>query len=58
MRLLPDTHLLLWAVGRVARLPAAARELMADPGNKLFFSAASIWAIALERSLGRHSTAG
>jgi PIN domain nuclease of toxin-antitoxin system len=53
MRLLPDTHLLLWAVGRVARLPPAARDLMADPGNKLFFSAVSIWEIAIKRSLGR-----
>ncbi len=53
MRLLPDTHLLLWAVGRVARLPPTARDLMADPGNKLFFSAASIWEIAVKRSLGR-----
>jgi len=53
MKLLPDTHLLLWAVGRVARLPGSARDLMADPGNSLFFSAASIWEIAIERSLGR-----
>lgn len=53
MKLLLDTHLLLWAAGRVTRLPSAAQALMSDPSNSLIFSAASMWEIAIKRSLGR-----
>lgn len=53
MKLLLDTHLLLWAAGTPRRLPAAARKLLDDPGNELLFSAASLWEIAIKRSLGR-----
>jgi PIN domain nuclease of toxin-antitoxin system len=53
MKLLLDTHLLLWAAGRPNRLPAAARKLIDAPSNELFFSAASIWEVAIKRGLGR-----
>jgi PIN domain nuclease of toxin-antitoxin system len=53
VRLLIDTHLLLWAAGRSARLPPRARSLIADPGNELLFSAASLWEIAIKAGLGR-----
>jgi PIN domain nuclease of toxin-antitoxin system len=53
MKLLLDTHLLLWAAGEPRRLSAAARALIADPANELIFSAASLWEIALKRQLGR-----
>lgn len=53
MKLLLDTHLLLWAAGRVARLPEAAKALIGDSHNTLVFSAASMWEIAIKRSLGR-----
>ena len=53
MRLLLDTHLLLWAAGQPERLPAAAKELLDDLQNELFFSAASLWEITVKRSLGR-----
>ena len=53
MRLLLDTHLLLWAAGSVARLSVAARELIDDPKNELLFSAASLWEIAIKQSLRR-----
>lgn len=53
MKLLLDTHLLLWAAGQPKRLPAAARKLLADADNELLFSAASLWEIAIKRSLGR-----
>lgn len=53
MKLLLDTHLLLWAAGAPRRLPATARKLLDDPGNELLFSAASVWEIAIKRSLGR-----
>lgn len=53
MNLLIDTHLILWAAGSPERLSPAARELMANPGNELVFSAASLWEIAIKRGLGR-----
>ena len=53
MKLLLDTHLLLWAAGSPERLPLAARPLLEDPENQLLFSAASLWEIAIKRSLGR-----
>ena len=53
MKLLLDTHLLLWAAGRPERLPAAARRLISDVENELLFSAASLWEIAIKRGLGR-----
>ena len=53
MRLLLDTHLLLWAAGSAARLSVAARELIDDPKNELLFSAASLWEIAIKRALRR-----
>ena len=40
MKLLLDTHLLLWAAGD--KLPAKARNLIEDRDNELFFSAASL----------------
>lgn len=52
MNLLLDTHLLLWAAGRPGRLSATARKLIDAPSNELFFSAASIWEVAIKRGLG------
>jgi len=53
VKLLLDTHLLLWAAAGSDRMPARARELMSDPANVLIFSAASLWEIAIKRSLNR-----
>ena len=53
MRLLLDTHLLLWAAGEPDRLSTVARKLIKDSGNELMFSAASFWEIAIKRGLGR-----
>lgn len=53
MKLLLDTHLLLWAAGEPDRLSADARTLIEAPENELFFSAASLWEIAIKRGLGR-----
>jgi len=53
MRLMPDTHLLLWATGRSGQLSVAARQLIGDPENQVFFSAASIWEVAIKFGLGR-----
>lgn len=53
MKLLLDTHLLLWAAGVPEQLPAAARPWLEDPQNELCFSAASLWEITIKRGLGR-----
>jgi PIN domain nuclease of toxin-antitoxin system len=53
MKLLLDTHLLLWAVEDSPRLSKIARRLINDPDNDLFFSAASLWEIAIKNGLGR-----
>ncbi len=53
MRLLLDTHLLLWAAGEPDKLSARARTLMEDLGNDLVFSAASLWEITIKTGLGR-----
>jgi PIN domain nuclease of toxin-antitoxin system len=53
MRLLLDTHALLWFVWNHPNLSATARNLMTDPKNTLLFSAASIWEIAIKVSIGK-----
>ena len=54
MKVLLDTHLLLWAAGEPRKLPAAALAFIDDRANELIFSAASIWEIAIKNSLGRN----
>ena len=53
MRLLLDTHVLLWALGSPGQLSKAARTAIEAPGNVVLFSAASIWEIAIKASLKR-----
>lgn len=53
MRLLLDTHLLLWCVTQSDRLSDAARELLEDTDNMLFCSTASLWEIAIKAALRR-----
>jgi PIN domain nuclease of toxin-antitoxin system len=54
MKLLLDTHIILWAAGRPERLSESARAALNAPENALFFSAASIWEIVIKRGLGRN----
>jgi PIN domain nuclease of toxin-antitoxin system len=53
VKLLLDTHLLLWAAGQPELLSKDARALLDDPNNHLLFSAASVWEVAIKRSLGQ-----
>jgi len=53
MKLLLDTHLLLWAAGQPDQLSATARHMLEDPQNELMFSPASLWEVAIKRGLGR-----
>jgi PIN domain nuclease of toxin-antitoxin system len=58
MRLLLDTHAFLWWVTDDRRLTAAARGLIGDGANEVFFSVASAWEIVVKSSLGRISLEG
>ena len=60
MNYLLDTHLLLWAAGdeyggvATEGLSVTARRLIGDLGHVLYFSAASIWEVAIKNGLGRN----
>ena len=51
MRLLLDTHLLLWATASSKRLSREVRNLIEDDANESHFSAASMWEIAIRSAL-------
>ena len=53
MKLLLDTHLLLWVAGQPDRLSQAARQFIEDKENELIFSTASLWEVVIKRGLGR-----
>jgi len=53
MRLLLDTHVLLWALLRTERLTGEFQALLQHSDNDAFFSSASIWEIAIKTGLGR-----
>ena len=53
MRLLLDTHALLWWLIGDEALSPVAREAIADPANEIFVSAASAWEIATKYRIGR-----
>lgn len=53
MKLLLDTHLLLWAAAGAAELSAGARALIGDPDHTPQSSVASLWEIAIKRALNR-----
>jgi PIN domain nuclease of toxin-antitoxin system len=51
VRVLLDTHLLLWALAAPAKLPAVARKQI--EAAEVFVSAASIWEISIKSGLGK-----
>lgn len=55
MRILLDTDVLLWALIEPKRLPRAVRDQIEDGRNEVFFSAASIWEIAIKSKIKRRS---
>ncbi len=53
MKLLLDTHILLWWLSDDPVLPAAAKAAIGDPASEVFVSAATVWEIAIKHALGR-----
>jgi PIN domain nuclease of toxin-antitoxin system len=53
MRVLLDTHALLWALSDDERLSTSARDIIVDEANDILVSVVSGWEIALQRSIGK-----
>lgn len=53
MRLLVDTHVLIWCLGDDPRLSAAARSAVEAKENEVFVSAATVWEAGIKRALGK-----
>ena len=58
MRLLLDTHTLLWFALDDPQLSTAAREAITEPANEKFVSPASYWEIAIKISVGKYTLSG
>jgi len=55
MRLLLDTHALLWLLDGDPRLESRACDLVTDPANAVFVSSVSLWEIAVKLRIGKLS---
>jgi PIN domain nuclease of toxin-antitoxin system len=53
VKLLLDTHVVLWWTHDADRVSAPAHELLADPRHEVLLSAAVAWEIAIKRALGK-----
>jgi PIN domain nuclease of toxin-antitoxin system len=53
VRVLLDTHALLWALGEPDRLSKKARKLIVDEANELVVSACCAWEIATKHRIGK-----
>jgi len=53
VRLLLDTHILIWWLEDDPILPQRARSAIADPSSEIFVSTATAWEIAIKHALGR-----
>lgn len=53
MKLLLDTHTLVWSVNEPTKLSKAANMAVSDPGNERLVSAATIWELAIKFGLGK-----
>ena len=53
MNYLLDTHILIWTLVDPDKVPGPMRRIVEDMGNRVWFSAASIWEIAIKHSLAK-----
>ena len=53
MKLLLDTHIVIWAAFTPDRLSKSAQSLIIDEENELLFSPVNLWEVAIKRALGR-----
>ena len=50
MKILLDSHILLWALTDHPKLPGKARDYIQDPENLIFYSAVSVWELSLKHT--------
>lgn len=55
MDILFDTHILLWHLEDDSRLKPEKSDIIEEPLNRIFISVASLWEIAIKRSIGKLS---
>ena len=55
MKFLLDTHIFLWWILAHSKLPRAVGDVVADPDNELYFSAASTWEMIIKSAIGKLS---
>lgn len=48
MKLLLDTHIILWALDDNPKLPIRAREMILDNQNEIYYSVASVWETSIK----------
>jgi PIN domain nuclease of toxin-antitoxin system len=53
VRLLLDTHILIWALSDPDSLPLRARQLLKDKSNEQLFSVVSVWEVSIKHGRGR-----
>ena len=53
MKLLLDTHALLWWLADDPRLGPRARDLIADPANEVLVSVVVLWEVVIKRRVGK-----
>jgi PIN domain nuclease of toxin-antitoxin system len=53
VKLLLDTHVLLWVIGDSRRLKPNTRHILAEPGNAVFVSVVSLWEIVVKHRVGK-----
>ena len=58
MKLLLDTHILLWWMNEDSKLSSSAIKLISSPNNTILISSASIWEIRIKERLGKLEIAG
>lgn len=49
MKILLDTHIIIWAITNSPKLPTKAKEIITDSGNDIYFSVLSLWEIEMKR---------
>ena len=50
MKLLLDTHILIWALNEDPRLPDKAKEMILDEDNTIYYSSISLWEVAIKHA--------
>ena len=48
MKVLIDTHIAIWAISDDPKLPEAARDILLDESNEIYYSTASIWEVVIK----------